>query len=235
MKRLTSPLPGDAGTGSAALEFGLLPADGTSGRSPVADAADLGARAVVIILFSLMAIRIGSDFLATGRLTGLLLLASETLVVVLTVLRRSTTIVDRSYRARVLTALSMLGPVLVRPAGVAALAPEAATVLFSACGLSVVIAGKLSLGRSFGLMPANRGVVSSGLYRVVRHPIYLGYLLTHVGFAVANPTLWNTIMLTSADIALMWRAVCEERTLQQDRAYRDYQQVVRWRVVPGLF
>ena len=35
-----------------------------------------------------MAIRIGSDFLATGRLTGLLLLASETLVVVLTVLRR---------------------------------------------------------------------------------------------------------------------------------------------------
>jgi hypothetical protein len=42
-------------------------------------------------------------------------------------------------------------------------------------------------------------------------------------------------MLTSADIALMWRAVCEERTLQQDRAYREYQQVVRWRVVPGLF
>jgi protein-S-isoprenylcysteine O-methyltransferase Ste14 len=235
MKRLTAPLPGEAGTGSAALEFGMIPTEGDMGRSPFADAADLGARVVVIILFSLMAIRIGSDFLETGRTTGLLLLASETLVVVLTVLRRSTTVVDRSYRARVLTALSMLGPVLVRPAGVAALAPEAVTVLFSACGLTVVIAGKLSLGRSFGLMPANRGVVSSGLYRIVRHPIYLGYLLTHVGFAAANPTVWNTIMLAGADIALMWRAVCEERTLQQDQAYRAYQQVVRWRVVPGVF
>ena len=38
--------------------------------------------------------------------------------------------------------------------------------------------GKLSLGRSFGLMPANRGVVSTGMYRLVRHPIYLGYLVT---------------------------------------------------------
>jgi protein-S-isoprenylcysteine O-methyltransferase Ste14 len=200
-----------------------------------ADMADLGARVVVIVLFTLMAIRIGSDFLATGRLTGLLLLASETLVVVLTVLRRSTVQVDRSYRARLLTAFSIMGPVLVRPSTVTALAPELATVLLSAIGLSVVIAGKLSLGRSFGLMPANRGVVSSGLYRLVRHPIYMGYLITHSGFVAANPTLWNIVLLVVADIALMWRAVCEEQTLSLDAAYRDYQQVVRWRVVPGVF
>ena len=61
-------------------------------------------------------------------------------------------------------------------------------MLISAVGLIVVIVGKMSLGRSFGLMPANRGIVSTGLYRVVRHPIYLGYLITHVGFVAANPT-----------------------------------------------
>ena len=38
-------------------------------------------------LFSLMAVSLGADFLQTGRLTGLLLLASEALVVVLTVMR----------------------------------------------------------------------------------------------------------------------------------------------------
>ena len=168
-------------------------------------------------------------------MTGLLLLASETLVVVLTVLRRTTSAVDRSYRARVLTAFSMMGPVLVQPSAVGALAPEAATVLLSAAGLSVVIAGKLSLGRSFGLMPANRGVVSSGLYRLVRHPIYLGYLITHSGFVAANPTVWNIAMLVGADIALMWRAVCEEETLRKDDAYRAYQTTVRWRVLPGVF
>ena len=74
---------------------------------------------------------------------------------------------------------------------------EAVTVTISACGLIVVIGGKVSLGRSFGLMPANRGVVSTGLYRLVRHPIYMGYLITHVGFVAANPTIWNLMTLVA--------------------------------------
>ena len=231
MKRMMTPANAGGAT-AIGLDLGMV---GTPSQARASDIADLGARMIVIGLFTLMAIRIGGDFLETGRMTGLLLLASETLVVVLTVLRRTTSAVDRSYRARVLTAFSMMGPVLVRPSAVGALAPEAATVLLSAAGLTVVIAGKLSLGRSFGLMPANRGVVSSGLYRLVRHPIYLGYLITHSGFVAANPTVWNVAMLVGADVALMWRAVCEEQTLGKDEAYRAYQSTVRWRVVPGVF
>ena len=182
-----------------------------------------------------MAVRIGADFLATGRLTGLLLLASETLVIIFTVFRRAPSVVDRSLRARVLTTLSMVGPPLVRPAAVAALFPELITVALGSAGLLVVIAGKMSLGRSFGLMPANRGIVSTGLYRIVRHPIYMGYLITHVGFLAANPTIWNAVTLISADIALLIRAKCEEKTLAKDPAYRAYQERVRWRVLPGVF
>jgi len=63
----------------------------------------------------------------------------------------------------------------------------------------------------------------------------MGYLITHTGFVAANPTLWNVLMVVGADLALMWRAVCEEETLQKDEAYRGYQQMVRWRVVPGIF
>ena len=84
--------------------------------------ADLVARAAIIVLFSLMAIRFGSDFLTTGHVTGLLLLVSEALVVALTLVRRSAAVIDRSMRARLLTALSMFGPPLLRPAQVAALA-----------------------------------------------------------------------------------------------------------------
>ena len=232
MKRLRVPAKiGSAG--ALGMDIGVI--ENGPAQTRAGDAADLAARFVVVVLFTMMAIRIGGDFLETGRLTGLLLLASETLVVVLTVLRRATSVVDRSPRARVLTVISMMGPVLVRPASVTALAPEAVTVLLSAAGLMVVIGGKLSLGRSFGLMPANRGVVSTGLYRLVRHPIYMGYLITHAGFVAANPTFWNVVMLVAADLALMWRAVCEEQTLGQDDAYRAYQHVVRWRVVPGVF
>ena len=157
------------------------------------------------------------------------------LVVALTVMRRSAATVDRSVRARVLTTVSMLGPSLLKPATVIALLPQVVTVGISAVGLGVVIAGKVTLGRSFGLMPANRGIVSSGVYRVVRHPIYLGYLDHPRRVPGGDPSAWNIVALIIADAALLARAVCEEKTLARDPRYRDYQQVVRWRVCPGLF
>jgi protein-S-isoprenylcysteine O-methyltransferase Ste14 len=207
----------------------------TSSRLDAERLADIAARAAIVVLFSLMALRFGADFLATGRVTGLLLLVSEMLVVVLTVMRRSAAAVDRSIRARLLTTLSMLGPPLLQPAQVAALLPQSATVAASIVGLAIVIAGKITLGRSFGLMPANRGIVSSGVYRIVRHPIYLGYLITHTAFLLATPSPWNIAALVAADAALLLRAVCEEQTLSRDSRYRAYQQIVRWRVCPGLF
>ena len=197
--------------------------------------ADLIARAVIIVLFSMMCARFAADFFETGRITGLFLLLSEAIVVVLTLVRRSARIIDRSVRARVLTAVSVLGPPLLAPAAIPALAPETVTVALSCAGLAIVIAGKITLGRSFALLPANRGIVSTGLYQFVRHPIYMGYLVTHVAFLAASPSFWNIAALVIADAALLARAVCEEQTLAHDPAYRDYQTRVRWRVAPGVF
>ena len=205
------------------------------GRLDAERVSDILSRAVIIVLFSFMAVRFGADFLQTGRLTNLLLLISEMLVVALTVLRRTAATVDRSMRARLLTTMSLLGPPLVKPMQMIPLLPASLTVTASVIGLAIVIAGKITLGRSFGLMPANRGIVSSGIYRVVRHPIYLGYLITHVAFLAANPTPWNLAVLLVGDTALLLRAVCEEQTLARDAQYRQYQQLVRWRVCPGLF
>jgi len=199
------------------------------------DPVEFSARLAVGIIFTLFAIRIGTDAVQTGRMTGVLLLASESLVVVLTIVRRHACIVDRSAMTRVLTLLSMAGPPLVYPTHLVPFAPEAITVTVSAVGLLVVIAGKLSLGRSFGLLPANRGIVSSGCYRVLRHPIYLGYLITHVAFVAANPSLWNAALLLISDTALLRRAIYEERTLAKDPEYCEYMDRVRWRVVPLVF
>jgi protein-S-isoprenylcysteine O-methyltransferase Ste14 len=198
-------------------------------------AADFMGRVVVVVLFTLFVTAMLVDFGQTGRVTGLLLVASEALVVVLTVVRRSAAWLDRSWRARLLTGMSLAGPPLMRPMAATALLPDVATAVLSAVGLSIVVAGKLSLGRSFGLMPANRGIVCTGLYRLVRHPIYAGYLVTHVGFLAAHPTIWNVAILLSADLALMVRAIQEERTLALDPQYVAYQERVRWRVLPGVF
>ena len=239
MKRVAVALPLRQKLLAGATNFGFglegLDRGRQDSRPSTVDLADIAARMIIVALFTWMAVHIGADFMRTGRLTGLLLLASETLVVVLTVCRRSAAIVDRSFRARILTAVSVIGPPLLRPGTGLPFAPELLTVGLSACGLLVVIGGKLSLGRSFGLMPANRGVVSAGVYRLVRHPIYMGYLVTHVAFLVANPSVWNITALVAADAALLARAVCEEATLARDERYRTYQQQVRWRVCPGVF
>lgn len=233
MKRIAFAAPiAWRGGATAARPFGL---GRFASRPREHDIGDLASKAVIATLFTLLAVRIAADYLATGRLTGLLLLASEGLVVVFTVFRRAAADVDRSRRARMLTALSMIGPPLVRPSTVPAFAPETVTVLVSIVGLLVVVVGKLTLGRSFGLVAANRGVVSAGVYRFVRHPIYLGYLITHAAFLAANPSPWNIALLGLADAALLRRAMCEELTLAHDDAYTAYLQRVHWRIVPGVF
>jgi len=196
---------------------------------------DLAARACVGALFVLLSWNFLSDFIRTGRITGLLFLVSEALVVILTIVRRRAQTIDRSPMAAALTAISLLGPPLVRPADVPALAPDLVTALVSTIGVLIVIAGKVTIGRSFGLVPANRGVVASGPYSMVRHPIYAGYLLTHAATLALFPSVWNVAIIVIADTALVFRALAEERVLSADSEYQSYCGRVAWHLVPGVF
>jgi protein-S-isoprenylcysteine O-methyltransferase Ste14 len=200
-----------------------------------ARARDLAARVATCGLFLALTWRIAEDVARTGRVTGLLLLASEFLVVVLTLVRRPALDLNATWHARAVLVVSVVGPALARPDVSAALLPDLLTGCVSGLGLLVVIGGKLSLGRSFGLLAANRGLVSRGFYRAVRHPIYGGYLITHVAFVAANATPWNLVVLGAADVGLILRALTEERTLFRDPHYVSYAMNVRWRMVPGVF
>src|SRR5437762_315055 len=135
--------------------------------------------------------------------------------------------IDRSVDTTVVTLLSVAGPPLLRATDAAGLLPDVATALMATVGLGLVIAAKFTLGRSFGIVPANRGVVVSGPYTFVRHPIYTGYLLTHVGFVLAHPQFANMSLVLVSDIALVIRARYEERALRHDPRYRDYCAQVR--------
>jgi protein-S-isoprenylcysteine O-methyltransferase Ste14 len=196
---------------------------------------DLLARATVGTLFTLLAVNVFADFMHTGRLTGLLLLASEALVVVLTVTRRRATFVNRSAAAAIVSMVSLAGPVMLRTVNVSPLAPDAVTALVSGIGLAIVVVGLACLGRSFGIVPANRGVVIRGPYRLVRHPIYAGYLVTHIAFCAQHPTPWNFAVVLVADTALVVRALMEERVLSADVEYQGYCRRVGWHLVPGVF
>jgi len=198
--------------------------------------ADWVGRIIVCLMFGALCMNIVQEFMRTGHITGLLLLAGESLVIVLTLARRRATVVDQSVPARIVTLVSAAGPPLMRAdADVAALAPDMLTGVVLALALTLIFSGKLTLGRSFGLVPANRGVVVQGPYSAVRHPIYSGYLVAHIAFLAAHPSTWNVVVFAIADGALIVRALMEEQVLAHDARYRAYCARVAWHLIPGVF
>jgi protein-S-isoprenylcysteine O-methyltransferase Ste14 len=113
--------------------------------------------------------------------------------------------------------------------------PEVAGAALQLLGIGWQLFAKVSLRRSFGILPANRGVVSHGAYRIVRHPMYLGYFMTDIGFLLANFGIQNMIVYGCQFALQVGRIVREERLLSHDAQYRAYRCKVRRRVIPGVF
>ena len=85
------------------------------------------------------------------------------------------------------------------------------------------------------LVPANRGVKTRGPYRLLRHPMYAGYTLTHIGFLIGFPSLANTLLYAAVLALNVARILREEAILTHDAGYRAYATRVRFRLLPGLF
>jgi len=101
--------------------------------------------------------------------------------------------------------------------------------------LWLVIWGKMSIGRSFAILPANRGIVTGGAYRFVRHPIYAGYLAGHILFLLSSFSVYNFTVYAVITLFQIYRILREERILAMTQEYRDYKERVRYRLCPGIF
>ena len=174
----------------------------------------------------------------TSRYTLLLLLVTETFTLVLVLYARRALLRDLSPMAIVATIYAALFFVLLSYGDTTHIVPEGAGVTLQMIGLGWQVLSKATLGRSFGLLPATRGLVTGGPYRVVRHPIYLGYLVSHLGFLLTNFSWQNMAVLATLYLAQIVRMVREEAVLEageQQRAYREYRAAVRYRIVPYVY
>lgn len=101
-------------------------------------------------------------------------------------------------------------------------------------GIALQVVAKLWIGRNFGLLPARRGLVSTGPYAIVRHPIYLGYFIAHMGFLFSNFSVHNLLVYTLLYIFQAGRIFYEEKKLGEWEDYQLYKQRVKYRLIPGI-
>lgn len=101
-------------------------------------------------------------------------------------------------------------------------------------GLGLQVAGILSLNRSIGFVPANRGIRTSGMYQVVRHPLYFAYTVSFLGFLLNHFSSHNMVVYGVMMGLFSLRILAEERLLSRSPEYREYMQKVPYRLIPGL-
>lgn len=166
--------------------------------------------------------------------TAMPIVVQETLLVGLFLTRRRSISTSNRLRDWVIGVAGTFLPFLLRPVepiGPLGWLGQPLQML----GLSFAVAGLISLGRSIGIVAANRGIKSSGPYRLVRHPMYAAYIVTFMGYAASYPTARNCLILLATAFLLNARAVAEERLLGRDPVYADYLRRVRWRFAPYLY
>jgi protein-S-isoprenylcysteine O-methyltransferase Ste14 len=112
--------------------------------------------------------------------------------------------------------------------------PAHAQAVF-ALGTGVAVISLGYLGRCFAVLPALRGLVSTGPYRVIRHPVSAGEALMVLACFLAGIGPSPAAALLAAGLSLFLRIRVEERFLARSPEYLEYRRRVRWRLLPGIW
>jgi protein-S-isoprenylcysteine O-methyltransferase Ste14 len=165
----------------------------------------------------------------------ILLVIGEIITVGMTLAARPASDYRINFFAIISTAMATFYFLFVGISGGERLVPMVVTGTLQTISVVWQIVAKVYLGRSFGLMPANRGIVTTGPYKIVRHPIYFGYFLNHIGFLLSTFSLYNLAIYIALYFFQAIRIWQEEDLLKKDEIYASYMQRTQYRFIPGVF
>ena len=109
---------------------------------------------------------------------------------------------------------------------------DGANVLYSLPGLLLALWSLIVLGFCFSIAPEDRGVVTRAPYLFIRHPMYLGEILSLLGLCISSENLRNWFVLLLFVCLLAVRIYAEERVIAN---YERYGKSVRWRLSPFIW
>lgn len=79
-------------------------------------------------------------------------------------------------------------------------------------------------------------IITTGLYSIVRHPMYIGVIVMYVPTPLALGSYWGLIPMATIPLALMFRILNEEKVLRKDLpGYTEYCQKTRYRLIPFIW
>jgi len=157
----------------------------------------------------------------------------QLLALTLLLIRKNAVVLSSRPIDYVYALVGLGSPLLFRP--IAEYASSAMGMSLEVAGGFFVLGAFLSLNRSFGIAPENRGVKSMGFYRIIRHPMYFGYALAEMGFVINNFSYYNLTVFALVISFTLLRLQAEERVLRKDPAYPEYAKKVRWKLIPLIF
>lgn len=191
------------------------------------------ANILLAALFSNFLIRYGYDFITTQEISALLMIAQTTFLVIFFLIRIYPKKVSFGKKDWVFALAGTWLPLLILPT-------ETNLNLFFALPLQMLgtiisIGGILSLNRSFAIVPALREVKTKGMYSIMRHPIYFGYIISFACIIMQNFSLLNCAVFCAVVTCDIFRILGEERILSEDPKYAEYMKRVRWRLIPFIW
>lgn len=195
-------------------------------------AIEILSRVLLILLFYSLAQNHGAAFLAYGKISSLLYVALEALLILSVVFRKPALRFSASPFDWLIALIATLLPLTI----FATTDPDHTVFLALQCvGILVTIAGLLSLNRSFGLVAAERDIKTGGIYRIIRHPLYAGYTLSNIAILLNHYHTQNLILVALAIVTQIIRLIREEKFLQTNPQYAQFMQRTRWRLLPYLW
>ena len=79
-------------------------------------------------------------------------------------------------------------------------------------------------------------VISTGLYSIIRHPMYLGVLIMYLPTPLALGSYWGLIPMGLLPVALVFRILNEEKVLSEKlEGYKDYCRKTKYRLIPYIW